>query len=143
MWKYNDAGKVELINSNDQDGVLYCPGVNGLFYGNAEWYFSTFEVPNYRVEKAEYDDAYTEAGVYEKYPADYLTKLITLTTNENTTLTLHLTDLKNLISEMISNSIMHGVTDAEWEAFQTNLTNAGIEEYVATYQTALDRYLAG
>ena len=43
---------------------------------------------------------------------------------------------------MISNSIMHGVSDAEWDAFQTNLQNAGIEEYVQTYQAALDRFLA-
>lgn len=143
LWKYNDSGKVEIIGGNDQDGVLYCPGVNSLFYGPAEWYFSVFEVPDYRVEKAEYDHAYTQAGVFEKYPADYLTKLITLTSDENTTLNLHLTDLKNLISEMISNSIMHGVTDEEWNAFQTNLKNAGIDEYVGVYQTALDRYLAG
>ena len=143
LWKYNDSGKVEIIGGNDQDGVLYCPGVNSLFYGPAEWYFSVFEVPDYRVEKAEYDHAYTKAGVFEKYPADYLTKLITLTSDENTTLNLHLTDLKNLISEMISNSIMHGVTDEEWNAFQTNLKNAGIDEYVGVYQAALDRYLAG
>ena len=92
--------------------------------------------------EAAYDDAYTEAGVYEKYPADYLNKLITLTTDENTVLLLHKTDLTNLISEMISNSIMHGVSDAEWDAFQTNLQDAGIEEYVQTYQAALDRFLA-
>lgn len=141
LWDYNAEGKAELKGS-DQDCVQYCPGVNGLFYGNADWYFSTFAVPDFRLEKAAYDDAYTEAGVYEKYPADYLNKLITLTTDENTVLLLHKTDLTNLISEMISNSIMHGVSDAEWDAFQTNLQNAGIEEYVQTYQAALDRFLA-
>ena len=67
---------------------------------------------------------------------------MTLTSEENTTLNLHLTDLTNLITEMISNSIMTGVTDESWEAFQNNLTGAGADDYVAVYQAALDRYLA-
>lgn len=142
VWSYNENGKVEIGPEGDQAAVQYAPGVNSLFYGPAEWYFETFEVPDYRLEKAEYDDIYTEAGVYETYPADYLFKLVTLTSEENTTLNLHLTDLTNLITEMISNSIMTGVTDESWETFQNNLTGAGADDYVAVYQAALDRYLA-
>ncbi len=142
VWSYNENGKVEIGPEGDQAAVQYAPGVNSLFYGPAEWCFETFEVPDYRLEKAEYDDIYTEAGVYETYPADYLFKLVTLTSEENTTLNLHLTDLTNLITEMISNSIMTGVTDESWETFQNNLTGAGADDYVAVYQAALDRYLA-
>lgn len=142
IWSYNENGKAEIRPEGDQGGTAYAPGVNSLFYGPAEWYFETFEVPDYRLEKAEYDDIYTEAGVYETYPADYLFKLVTLTSDENTTLNLHLTDLTNLITEMISNSIMTGVTDDSWNTFQNNLTGAGADDYVAVYQAALDRYLA-
>ena len=141
-WFYNENGKVELKDGGDRESVKYCPGVNTQFYGNAEWYFSVFEVPDFRLEKAAYDDQYEEAGVFEKYSYEYFTKLVTISTEENSQLNLIKTDLTSLIKENISNAILNGVTDASWETFQNNLKNAQSEKYVELYQNILDRYLA-
>jgi len=141
-WFYNDNGKVELKDGGDRESIKYCPGVNCQFYANAEWYFNVFEIPDFRLEKAAYDDEYEAAGVYEKYPYQYFTKLVTVTTDENSQLTLIKTDLTSLIKENISNAILNGVTDSSWETFQNNLKNAQSEKYVELYQNILDRYLA-
>ena len=67
---------------------------------------------------------------------------MTVTTDENSQLTLIKTDLTSLIKENISNAILNGVTDSSWETFQNNLKNAQSEKYVELYQNILDRYLA-
>lgn len=141
-WNYNKDGLVELVDGGDREGNKWAPGVNTTFYGNAEWYFSTFNVPDFRLEKAAYDDVYEEAGVYEKYPYDTVTKLLVYTTEQNDQKNLLQVDLKSLVDNMIANSVLNGVTDADWDTFQTNLKNAGVEDYVKIFQDAFDTYQA-
>lgn len=72
----------------------------------------------------------------DKDPFDY--KLY-YTVDESDTIALLQTDLFNTINSRCAEWIINGTVDAEWDAFQQELMNMGLERYLAVQQGAYDR----
>ena len=66
------------------------------------------------------------------------------TQEELNTLTLYETNIVNYINQHLITWLRNGLTDADWEAFKTELlsTRVGLNEVRKVYQAAYDRYVA-
>jgi len=51
-------------------------------------------------------------------------------------------DIKTLVDEKHAEWIVHGGVEDEWDDYLGQLKSLGLDDYVATYQAAYDRYLA-
>lgn len=47
--------------------------------------------------------------------------------------------ISDIVDRYVVDWTLNGVTDDSWEAYKTELTNAGVDELVSIYQTAVDR----
>ncbi len=91
-----------------------------------------------RLERLEvYATPYVPAGVQ---PVPNLQ----FTQEELNTLTLYETNIVNYINQHLITWLRNGLTDADWEAFKTELlsTRVGLNEVRKVYQAAYDRYVA-
>ena len=91
-----------------------------------------------RLERLEaYAKPYVPAGVQ---PVPNLQ----FTQEELNTLTLYETNIVNYINQHLITWLRNGLTDADWEAFKTELlsTRVGLNEVRKVYQAAYDRYVA-
>ena len=50
------------------------------------------------------------------------------------------TDINTLVKEKFASWIVNGTIDDEWDAYVSQLQTLGVEDVVATYQQAYDRY---
>ena len=66
------------------------------------------------------------------------------TQEELNTLTLYETNIVNYINQHLITWLRGGLTDADWEAFKTEVqsTRVGLNEVQKVYQAAYDRYVA-
>ena len=110
-------------------------------YFNDPEYFSKVNMPPHRIEKTTYCEAYDEAGVIEKNSWNILSKLITFNVEESTQRSLLHAEIDKYAKESLANFIVKGVTDESWAAYENTLKNIRLEDYIALYQTAYDRYV--
>lgn len=64
------------------------------------------------------------------------------TLEESETISMLETDIKSLINSKSAEWIMKGTVDAEWDDFQSTLSNMRIDDYLAAQQSAYDRMYA-
>ena len=64
------------------------------------------------------------------------------TTEEVDAITLLKTDIDSYVKEMTAKWMMYGGVDEEWDTYLEHLKTLGIDEYLAAYQSAYDRYLS-
>jgi len=140
LWSWVD-GKCTLDSNGDQDCVKWAYGVNTLCYMPGSYYSDHFQQPDYRIERMEYCDMV--APYYEKYSTQYVSGLANPTAEESQEIALLFTNINTVVREKLADFVMHGVTDEKWDAFQTELVNAGIERYIEIYQRVFDEYTAG
>ena len=135
-WEYNDEGKVRTLMMGDIEvkNFLDC---NCLFFGPGKYIDSVFEWPEQRIEKTQYCQIYDDAGLTQKYSNKYL-DLAPLTSEQRQANTLIETDIKNAVKENMATFITEGVTDDSWNAFVSMFDGMKVDEYLATYQAALD-----
>lgn len=142
LWNWNDEGKCELGPAGDQGVMEYSLGVNGIYY-MPSWYYNTvFQQPDYRQERIEYCQMYEEAGYILKYPDEYCLKLAKITADDQTQINQIFANIETLYDQAVAEMIMHGVDDAKWDTFISNLKASGSDQYIQYYQVALDEYLA-
>lgn len=142
LWNWNDEGKCELGPAGDQGVMEYSLGVNGIYY-MPSWYYNTvFKQPDYRQERIDYCKMYKDAGYILKYPDEYALKLAKISAEDQTQINQIFANIETLYDQAVAEMVMHGVDDAKWDTFMSNLKASGSDQYIAYYQTALDAYLA-
>ena len=98
-------------------------------------------MPSHRIEKTTYCEEYDAAGVIEKNSWNILSKLITFNVDKSTQRSLLHAEIDKCARESLANFIVKGVTDESWAAYENTLKNIRLEDYIALYQTAYDRYV--
>lgn len=137
-WEYNkENGKIDSTIT-DTTGIRNCLDTNTLFFAPGAYISEVFNMAPQRIEKTQYCIEYDEAGVLQKYSNDYL-RLAPLTSEQIQSNLLKETDIHNAVIENAAKFITDGVTDDSWNAFVTLLERIGYEEYVKTYQSAIDQ----
>lgn len=142
LWNWNDEHKCELGPAGDQGVMEYALGVCGIYYLPAYYYNTVFQQPDYRQERIDYCNAYSDLGYIEKYPVAYARNLAPMDAEDAATIERTYANVKALYDQAIADMIMNGVTDEKWESFLNNMQNAGAEDYIGVYQKALDAYFA-
>ena len=80
-------------------------------------------------------------NVYGPYQtANYFPKMYQ-TNEEVETISMLKTDINNMVKEKTAHWIMDGGIDEEWDAYLGQLKALGLDEYLAAYQGAYNRYL--
>jgi len=72
------------------------------------------------------------------FPKNYLS----FTDDESTTLAENYTDINKFVAESQASFITTGVTDDSWNAYVSAINGMGIDQVLAVYQAAFDRYNA-
>lgn len=142
LWNWNDEGKCELGPAGDQGSFEYALNVNGIFYMTPERYNETFLQPDYRVERIEYSEFMEEKGYLQKHPNTIVTNIAPTTVEDQTNIDRTFANIKALYDQAIADMIMNGVDDKKWQTFLADLQNAGVEDYIGTYQKIFDDYMA-
>ncbi len=140
FWDYDEAGKVDLFPMSD--GTRTVPGQSSFYYCCGADYFDKVNMPSHRIEKSTYCDMYTKAGFIENISWETLTKLLTYTIDESTNIELRYADINKYAKEAIAGFIVKGVDDASWNTYLSTLKNIQLDDYLATLQTAYDRYVS-
>jgi hypothetical protein len=84
---------------------------------------------------------YAEAGVLEPVSHDFLRKLVLLSPDQAIQQARLHDTIETLILESIASFITRGVTDASWQQFVDRTNQAGVAQYIATYQEVYNAYL--
>jgi putative aldouronate transport system substrate-binding protein len=78
----------------------------------------------------------------EKNSGAILLSLVKMSAEDMVRRDLLKAEINTFSKEVLTNFITKGVTDTSWNAFLANLQSLHIDEYIALYQAAYDRYLA-
>lgn len=140
FWGYDEAGKVDIYPMTD--GTRTVPGQSSFYYSCGADYFAKVNMPSHRIEKSTYCDWYTEAGFIEKNSWQTMTKLMTYTVDESTNMELRYADIDKYAKEAIAGFVVKGIDEASWNTYLNTLKNIQLDDYLATIQTAYDRYVA-
>jgi putative aldouronate transport system substrate-binding protein len=71
-----------------------------------------------------------------------LTNLVKMSAADMARRDLLQADINTFATEALTAFVSRGVTDASWNTYMANLQNLRIDEYIALYQAAYDRYRA-
>lgn len=136
-WEYDEDGKINVTNDNSMDVKNYLD-VNALFFAPGNYIYSTYNLPEQRIEKIEYCQIYEEAGIIQKYSNAYL-GMVPLTSEQRQDATLKATDIDNAVWENVAAFVSKGITDESWNAFVKLFEDMNVDEYVQMYQEALEK----
>jgi len=140
--KVNEEGKYEVITVPADNALYnYVPVMTGQFFAPGDYYFDIFVLPPHRVERFESSRMYANAGVLEHNSLDFLRKLVLLSPDQAIQQARLHDTLETLMLESIASFITRGVTDATWQQFVDRTQQAGVEQYLATYQEVYNAYL--
>ena len=137
-WKYNEEnGKIDTytVSSETIKAQIDC---NTQFFAPGKYINSTYNWSPARLEKIEYCEMYDAAGVINKYSSQYL-GFCGLSADVLSEFNLLEVDIKSAISEAVADFVQHGITDSSWDSFTAKFAKMGIDNYVATYQAAIDQ----
>jgi len=137
-WDYNEEGKIYTIDASSEVTAKNCLDVNALFFAPGKYYFDVYEPAPQRIEKTEYCEIYTEAGLMQTYSNDYL-NFVRFSNEKAEELAQILVDLKSAVDEHVGEFVMNGVTDANWDSFMKVLDDIKLDEYLQAYQDGLDQ----
>lgn len=80
---------------------------------------------------------------YLPYKANDAYPPVMLSNEELDKVTFPNTDINTLVKEKFASWIVNGTIEAEWDAYVSQLQTLGVEDVVATYQQAYDRFRQG
>ncbi len=137
-WEYDDEnGKINVIQTN-VTGTKDFLDCNTMFFAPGEYISEVFNMSPQRIEKTEYGKRYEEAGYIQKYSNDYF-NMAPLTSEERNDCALIETDINSAVQENMATFITDGISDDDWNAFVKMFEDMNVEEYVNTYQKAIDK----
>jgi putative aldouronate transport system substrate-binding protein len=135
-WRFAANGKVDFFAA-DLESI---PNQSAIHFYSGPEYFEKFNLPSQRIEKINYCEATSNAGMVETNSATILTNLVTMSPADMAQRDLLAAQITTFATESITNFITRGVTDASWNTFNSTLQNLRVNEYIRLYQTAYDRY---
>lgn len=104
-----------------------------------EYYDTILEYPvdtkQYLLDNQIYNGKYEVMEEFEALPRLYLT------TDEQSNIAMIAPQLKNTVSYYSAKWILDGGVDAEWDGYVAELEAAGLQDYLAIYQSVYDRYM--
>jgi len=80
---------------------------------------------------------------YAPYKANDAYPPVMLSNDEIDRTSFALADINVLVKEKFASWIVNGTVDAEWDAYVAQLESMGIDDVIATYQQAYDRFQEG
>ncbi len=101
--------------------------------------FETVVAPEPRAKERQ--DLVTE--FYAPFQANDAYPPVMLSNEELDQVSFANTDINTLVKEKFASWIVNGNVDAEWDSYVTQLQGLGIDDVVATYQQAYDRFQQG
>jgi putative aldouronate transport system substrate-binding protein len=137
-WKTSANGKIDFYAA-DLESI---PNQSALHFFSGPEYFEKFNMPPQRIEKTNYCEIYTNAGMVEKNAATILSNLVTMSPADMAQRDLLKAQIDTFARESITNFISRGVTDSSWNTFNATLQNLRVNDYIRLYQNAYDRYRA-
>jgi putative aldouronate transport system substrate-binding protein len=137
-WRFDSQGKVDFY-TGDLESI---PNQSAIHFFSGSEYFEKFNMPPQRIEKTEYCELYTNAGMVERNSGTILSSLVKMSASDMARRDLLRAEIDTFTKEALTAFISRGVTDASWNTFTANLQNLRIDEYIALYQAAYDRYRA-
>jgi ABC-type multidrug transport system fused ATPase/permease subunit len=140
-WELGDDGLPhftdEVLNNPDYQPNEMISLISDMF--NTSYYMWVRENDMYEPETVEGCDRWMESGTGE-----WVMPHVTLTVEESETYSRYLGDIQTYVDEFTT-KVINGVmelNDTTWNEYVSWLKASGIEECMAIYQSALDRYLA-
>lgn len=137
-WKYNEEnGKIDTYTASEVTvhNQIDC---NTQFFAPGAYISETYNLSPQRLEKIDYCERYDEAGVINTYSSQYFS-MAGLTADVLSQFQLLETDINNAVNEAVADFVAHGVTDESWNSFVSKFDGMGVEDYIATYQEAIDK----
>lgn len=101
--------------------------------------FETVVAPEPRAKERQ--DLVTE--FYAPYKANDAYPPVMLSNEELDQVSFANADINTLVKEKFASWIVNGTIDSEWDAYVSQLQTLGVEDVVATYQQAYDRFQQG
>ena len=131
------------INSKRQEGTLtldtvihdFGPGNDGTF-GVLQETVDKLDLNANLQERMELDEFYAQYNV----PIEEVYPNVIFTEEEIDEISVLQTDIDSYVLQKYAQWIVDGGVDAEWDSFQQQLKNMGVERYIEIYQQACDRY---
>jgi putative aldouronate transport system substrate-binding protein len=137
-WRFDSQGKVDFYSGE----IESIPNQSAIHFFSGPEYFEKFNMPPQRIEKTEYCELYTNAGMVETNSSVILTNLVKMSAADMARRDLLQAEINTFATEALTAFISRGVTDASWNTFTATLQNLRVDEYTALYQAAYDRYRA-
>lgn len=131
----NRLKTLRVLDPNNKDEAFNTPGnYSRITFKTKKNADRLIEQPAQIVEKWEYDKLYAKSFPKQQFPkvffsADEAMKLAT--TGK---------DIKTYANSMYAKWTINGVSDKEWDDYLKKLNDMGLNEYVAIYQKAYERY---
>ena len=113
-----------------------CLGFHGLWYVDAQQYTTELRLPS-----TDKKVAHIKSEVLQYADPDPWLKVF-YTPEESEIVAIPQTDLTSLINRKTGEFILNGISDDEWESFQSEIEAIGIEQLLTTMQVAYERYTA-
>ena len=133
-WVYDEEnGKINTVTVSDVT-VKNQIDCNTQFFAPGDYISENYNLSEQRLEKIDYCQMYDEAGVINTYSSQYFA-MSGLTADVLADFSLIETDIDNAVSEAV---VAHGVTDDSWDSFVSKFDGMNIDQYVSTYQEAID-----
>ncbi|MDR2570538.1 MAG: sugar ABC transporter substrate-binding protein [Oscillospiraceae bacterium] len=138
-----EDGKWRVRYVPDNQALYKIVPINqGQFFAPGDYYFDIFELPPHRIERRDYASKYQQAGVLETNSFHILSRLVKPSPDEASELQRLSDDIEMLMKERISNFILGGVSDADWDTFVSEAENVGVNRYIEIYQQLYDAWLS-
>ena len=128
---------IKLPSGTNLDAVIheYGPGNDGT-YGLMKETVDKLELNANLEERKKLDEFYSPYNV----PSTYMYPNVFFTESEIEEISTLQTDIDSYVLQKYASWIVDGGADQEWDTFQKNLKNMGVEKYIQIYQDACDRY---
>ena len=101
--------------------------------------FATVVAPEPRAKERQ--DLVTE--YYAPFKANEAYPPVMLSTEELDQTSFAVTDINALVKEKFAAWIVNGTVDKEWDGYVSQLESLGVDDVIATYQQAYDRFQKG
>ena len=136
-WVYNaENGKIDTLTVSKLN-VRHQIDCNTQFFAPGNYINSTYNLSPQRLEKIAYCQMYDDAGIINTYSSQYFS-MCGIDADQHAIFALLETDINSAVDEAAADFVTHGVTDDSWNVFVKRLMDMGIEEYITTYQAAID-----
>lgn len=135
-WTVTEDGLYKGLTS-DHDAPNRGKSNCSFMFRNPQIY-EKIEISAGGLERLAYSKAHNEAGVVQKY-SNSLMKTAVISADDASRLALSLVDIQKAVKEFVSKGVIKGVTDESWNEFMSDCQTLNVQDYLDTYNAAMDK----